>query len=222
MATIDERVYNQFASTLANDIRERAKGLDQGSSRIVRSHPSEHNLSGFLTPRAAPQPLLVGADEETADDLPRDSSFSMTSLGMEFMVDNGLLSTANSIDCEVDLHVYLRSLPTLAEQLRYGVWRRDTAPTSQPNEKVQGIVDVWRRVTIPPIRKQLPIQQLVSGRKIRISLDELLQPTPETVASDLYTARRSQNVVESELGSDATFATALGRVSHTPFSSHWR
>jgi len=222
MATIDERVYNQFASTLANDIRERAKGLDQGSSRIVRSHPNEHNLSGFLTPRAAPQPLLVGADEETADDLPRDSSFSMTSLGMEFMVDNELLSTVSSIACEVDLNVYVRSLPTLAEQLRYGVWRRESAPTNQLSGKVQAIVDVWRRVTIPPIQTHLPIQQLISDRKIKIPLDELLQPPPENLASDLYTARRPQNVMESELASDSTFSSALARVSHSPFTSHWK
>jgi hypothetical protein len=221
MATIDEQVYNQFASTLANDIRERAKGLDQGSARIVRVRPSEHNLSGFLTPRTVAPPIITDSDEEPPDDLPRDSSFNMTSLGIEFMVNNEALATVSNIDCEIDLNVYVRSLPTLAEQLRFGVWKRDSA-AGQPSGKTQGIVDVWRRIATPQIRIQLPIKQLISERKLRLSLDGLLQPASEALVTDLYTARRSQNVVEAELANDAIFATAITRASQAPFSSHWR
>ena len=40
--------YNAFSVALVERLTQRAKGLDDGSKRIVNLRPSDHILSGFL------------------------------------------------------------------------------------------------------------------------------------------------------------------------------
>jgi hypothetical protein len=72
---IDDQTYNRFSRALAEQIRERAKGLDSESARIVNTRPQEHVLSGFLTSRKARNPQLQDTDADE-EDLPRDSPSS--------------------------------------------------------------------------------------------------------------------------------------------------
>lgn len=219
---ISEQAYNSFASALVGDIRERAKGLDQGSARIVRSRPSDHILCGFLTPNdAATHPAeMIEPDEVT--DLPRDSSFQMSALGMEFMVDSSEFHNLNEIKCEIRLHFYIRALPTVEEQRRWGVWRREHALSATLGEKVQSIIDVWRRVAIAPFTVDIPIAQLISNRKLRVNLSHLAIPSDADLATDIHTARRTQFVAESELVNADTFAVAATRTSNGPLIPHWK
>ena len=89
---IDDQTYNVFARALAEQISCRAKGLDDESARIVNVRPQEHILAGFLTPRsvAHPPPGDLNADSEP-DDLPRDSAFELTSIGLEWLADREAL-----------------------------------------------------------------------------------------------------------------------------------
>lgn len=219
---ISDKAYNDFASALVGDIRERAKGLDQGSARIVRSRPSDHILCGFLTPTGNAPPTDGSTEADEATDLPRDSSFNMSSLGMEFMVETLAFHSLTVLQCTVQLHLYVRSLPTVHEQRRLGIWRREHALTSPSTEKVQSIIDVWRRVPVPPFTIDIPVAQLNEERKLRISLDHLVIPNGVDVATDLHTARRTQFVAESELADETTFSVVATRCSSGPLTNHWK
>lgn len=109
---IDDANYNAFARGIANSIRCRSKGLDAGSARIVNGRPSEHILSGFLTPRSIVAPPRNAADDDfEADDLPRDAAFELTSIGLEWRGDKGALSRLSTLSLSVDLNVYVRAFP---------------------------------------------------------------------------------------------------------------
>lgn len=83
---LNDHVLNAFASELADCVRERAKGRDDKSARIVNTRPDEFVLAGFLTPRYSGD---VGAqdEDESATDLPQDSAYEQTAIGIEWMVD---------------------------------------------------------------------------------------------------------------------------------------
>src|SRR5262245_26868554 len=115
---IDDQTCNVFARALAEQIRYRAKGLDDESARIVNTRPQEHILAGFLTPRTAVHDHdAVNADADN-DDLPGDASFEMTSLGLEWLADLERLSDLDSLSASLSLNVYIRCTPTFDEQKR--------------------------------------------------------------------------------------------------------
>src|SRR5437016_5859146 len=87
--------FNNFATALTRRFADRSKGLDPDSRRIIAARPSDHILAGFLTPVRSDQPFPISAEaseQETevdaalADDLPRDSAYEQTSIGLEWIV----------------------------------------------------------------------------------------------------------------------------------------
>src|SRR5277367_1994525 len=122
---IDDCTYNTFARVLAEHIRLRSKGLDQDSARIVNTRPSEHILAGFLTPRSPAVPPPDGTSEVDIDDLPRDSAFELTAVGLEWLADREELSRLDSLSVSLSLSVYIRCTPTFEEQKKHGTWHRE-------------------------------------------------------------------------------------------------
>lgn len=91
--------YNGFARSLVERVAQRAKGLDDESQRLVGVRPSDHILVGFLTPggtqseatKAADSAMVTErsdglaekrAEELLAEDLPQDSAYEQTGVGM--------------------------------------------------------------------------------------------------------------------------------------------
>ena len=125
---IDDQTYNAFARALTEQIRQRAKGLDDESARIVNTRPQEHVLAGFLTPRSIVQPRPDAVNGESdIDDLPRDSAFELTSIGLEWLADNDALARLDTLSLSLSLNVYIRCTPTFEEQKKSGSWRREHA-----------------------------------------------------------------------------------------------
>src|SRR5690242_9065506 len=100
---IEEQTYNAFARGLTEQIRRRAKGLDDESARIVNTRPQEHILAGFLTPRSVAHP-----PDSDNEDLPRDSAFELTSIGLEWLADSDALTRADTLSVSLSLNVYVR------------------------------------------------------------------------------------------------------------------
>src|SRR3974377_819812 len=98
---------NAFATELANCVRERAKGRDNKAARIVNTRPDEFVLAGFLTPRSQDD---VGAHDEdgSATDLPQDSAYEQTAIGIEWMVEAEGCLALQTIEVDVSAHVYVR------------------------------------------------------------------------------------------------------------------
>ena len=112
---LNDQVLNAFATSLADCVRERAKGCDDKSARIINTRPNEFVLAGFLTPRSVGDSTAHDEDE-AATDLPQDSAYEQTAIGLEWMVDAQEFSKIRTFDVEVSAHVYLRVLPTFNEQ----------------------------------------------------------------------------------------------------------
>src|SRR5947207_10206846 len=83
--------YNAFASTLVRRVAERAKGIDSENARIIGARPADRILAGFLTPadltpldqsrqRPAEEP-----EDFLADDLPKDSAYEQSAVGIEWI-----------------------------------------------------------------------------------------------------------------------------------------
>src|ERR1017187_450030 len=160
---IDDRTYNTFARALAEHVRLRAKGLDQESSRIVNARPQEHILAGFLTPRVPAVPPPDELSDSEIDDLPRDSAFELTAVGLEWLADREQLARLESLSVFLSLSVYIRCTPTFEEQKKYGSWRRERIGNQADMQKVQTVVPIWRRLDIPEFAVNVPVTELLQG-----------------------------------------------------------
>ncbi len=137
---ITDHTFNTFARALADGLRHRAKGLDEESARIVNTRPGEHILAGFLTPRAAnTQVVPAAADDDEAQDLPRDSAFELTSIGLEWRGDEVALSQFQTLSLSLALNVYVRCTPTLEEQRQFGSWRKERTGNGPEGRRVQSL-----------------------------------------------------------------------------------
>jgi Helicase conserved C-terminal domain len=221
---IDDANYNAFARGIANSIRCRAKGLDASSARIVNGRPSEHILSGFLTPRSIAAPPRSAADDDSeADDLPRDAAFELTSIGLEWRGDKAALSRLATLSLSVDLNVYVRCIPSFDEQKVAGSWRREHITGAGPGQKVQSLIPVWRRCKLPTLPVAISVPGLLKERRQRIDISDDLKLTPEQLAaSDIYSARVAINVTETECETATAFDVAVRRAQVHPFVAFWK
>jgi hypothetical protein len=221
---IDDANYNAFARSIANSIRCRAKGLDAGSARIVNGRPSDHILSGFLTPRSIVLPPRNAADDDSeVDDLPRDAAFELTSIGLEWRADKEAFLRLATLSLSVQLNVYVRCTPSFDEQRSAGSWRREYAGGTGPGQKVQSLISVWRRCELPAIPVTISVPILLKDRKQRIDISEYLKLTPEQLsAPDIHSARVTIHVTETECETAAAFDVAAHRANTHPFVSFWK
>ncbi|WP_263367963.1 helicase-related protein [Edaphobacter bradus] len=221
---IDDQTFNRFALLLSEDIRGRAKGLDSESERLVHSRPMDHILSGFLTPRSE-EVANAMADEQDIDgaiDLPRDSSFTMSSLGLECMVSAAELAKLDHISVSVESAIFLRTLPSLEEQKRHGIWSRQKIDGLLETQKAQSIVDVWQRFVLPRFSVRFLVRELLDKRKARVDVSESVRPLPEQLVVGIHTARRPVYLHEADVATSEAFATALLRASRGSHLSPWK
>ena len=198
---IDDQIYNRFARALSEQVRDRAKGLDAASSRIVNTRPQEHVLSGFLTPRSRPAPAdhVANADpDDDADELPRDSAFELSAIGLEFMADRKALVQLSSLRVDLSLQLYVRVLPTLAEQRQFGTWQKDRG--AAPTTKSQALIPVWKRVVLPRFSADIDVASLLQHRRQRrdVSAHAAL-PATEVNDTGTFSARHTISITETEL-----------------------
>jgi hypothetical protein len=222
---IDDQVYNRFARALAESIRSRAKGTDNDSARIVSTRPQEHVLSGFLTPHDVPAAAPPADDTEAdapIDDLPKDSAFELTSLGLEFMAGRASLAAQTALTVTLQLSVYVRVVPTWSEQKQFGTWQRDRAAGQAPTTKSQALVPAWRRFQIAPFEVTVRVADLLRIKRQRIDVSPQIRlSATESADPSLYSARHSIHATEAELATDVAFSPATARAHPHAFISSW-
>jgi hypothetical protein len=221
---IDDQTYNAFARALAEQIRQRAKGLDDESARIVNTRPQEHVLAGFLTPRSIVQPRPDAVNGESdIDDLPRDSAFELTSIGLEWLADNDALARLDTLSLSLSLDVYIRCTPTFEEQKKSGSWRREHAAGGADVQKTQSVIAGWRRVEIPEFSVEISIPNLLRNKRERIDVSPfVVLPSDMAQAPDIYSARRAVYLTENDCETETAFTAALTRTRTEPFISFWK
>lgn len=219
---IDDQTYNVFARALAEQIGCRAKGIDDESARIVNVRPQEHILAGFLTPRsvAHPPPGDLDANSEP-DDLPRDSAFELTSIGLEWLADREALNRVDVLSASLSLNVYVRCTPTFDEQKRLGSWRREHAGGAQV-QKTQPVIAVWRRLQIPEFSVEISVGRLLSDKRQKVDISPSLVLPTSSVPPDIYSARQVIYLSEPECDSEPAFTAALSRARTRAFASFWK
>jgi Helicase conserved C-terminal domain len=220
---IDDQTYNAFARGLAEQIRERAKGLDDESARIVNTRPQEHILAGFLTSRSTPPQAPDDHDDDADnDDLPRDSAFELRSIGLEWLADVNALAVLDALSVSLSLKVYVRCTPTFEEQKRLGSWRRDHATGGAQMQKTQTVIPVWRRLDLPEFAVGISVPTLLREKRKRINISQSLVFPVAALPPDIYSARRAVNITETECDTEPAFAAAISRARAQVFTSFWR
>jgi hypothetical protein len=221
---IDEHIYNKFARGLAERTRFRAKGLDDDSARIVNSRPHEHILSGFLTPRSQNQRQYEATERDPEiEDLPRDSAFELTAIGLEFIADRQALARVEKIPLSLSLNVYIRCVPTFAEQQKSPAWRREHIPGQDATRKVQSLLPVWRRFEIAPFTIPLFVDNFVKERGTRIDISAHLKPSTIDMQSvALHSARHAIILTEDDCATETTFDAVAALAQTPPFVPFWR
>jgi hypothetical protein len=220
---IDDRTYNTFARALATGLRHRAKGLDEDSSRIVNTRPAEHILSGFLTSRSEEAPPNPDANGVEADDLPKDSAFELTSIGLEWRGDADALAQVKTLSVSLALNVYVRCTPTLEEQHKLGSWRNERSADGREGRKIQSLIPVWRRCTIESFAVDVEIAELIHHKRQRIDISAQLRLTADQLsAPDLFSVRQPVNVTEEECQTEDAYNTAVRRAAARPFVPFWK
>src|SRR6185312_8555030 len=211
---LNDQVLNAFATGLADCVRRRAKGCDDKSARIVNARPDEFILAGFLTPRSVGEDTARDEDD-AATDLPQDSAYEQTAIGLEWMVDAQQFSQIGTFDVEVSAHMYLRVLPTFDEQQSFGSWHIErTAPGGALGQRLQAAVPVWIRVNIPGFRVPVPVAALTADRKVVIAVAPQFAFTiPDEERASIYPRRRPINFSEQDLKDRATFDGRLQQLA---------
>lgn len=220
---IDDRTYNTFARALADCIRIRAKGLDEDSARIVGTRPGEHILSGFLTPRSPDNRTHDVNDDAETEDLPRDSAFELTAIGLEFMANRQALARLETLPLTVSLNLYIRCIPTFAEQQRMPAWRRERIPGQDAVRRVQSLLPVWRRFEIAPFTIDLAVPDLLKDKRARLDISQHVRAAASDLQSaPIHSARHAIDLTERDCATEAAFEAAAARARTQPFTPFWR
>ena len=220
---LSDSLLNDFALGLVAKLKNRAKGLDANSARIVNVRPSDHVLAGFLTPLERPSPLPASTNGEAeSDDLPRDSSYEQTSAGLEWLVDSDELRHVDGLEATLSFSVYVRHVPSFEEQTRLGVWRQRRPAATEPQPmRVQDVVRVWCRHDVPNIKVILPVQELLRRGKSRIELSHFIeQHFSKAPLSRLYPGSSQIELTESDLRDEKSLDSRLERSAS--FKPAWK
>jgi len=197
-----EAAYLAFARGLAARFAARVTGQDASLQRLVGVRPADAILGGFLTPIRQSSEL---DGDDPIDDLPQDSAYEQTSLGVEWCAPRHGLAEAQAA-VTITLSIYVRVLPTWDEQRRLGAWGDGryghTVPTGDEETKV---VPVWQRVDLPPIQVDIPLGSLMRGRIQKTSLIAEMRQAWNTVlptVSHRFPRNRDMSVMRREFSED--------------------
>jgi hypothetical protein len=160
--------YLTFARGLTQRFAERVVGLDQSAARILKLRPADQVLGGFLTPARTREDA---DDDGPIEDLPQDSAYEQTALGLEWLAPVAGLG-GTWADVRIALSVYVRVMPTFDEQAANlswkSTWRR--AESKAPVEPEADIVPVWRRVDLEELGLAVELAELCSRRRLVLPL----------------------------------------------------
>lgn len=236
--------YNAFSTTLSKLFTDRAKGLDPDSCRIVNQRPADHILAGFLTPvpghsiSLSPEVSATGepddVDEELAQDLPKDSAYEQTAIGMEWIAPMDGFDSDNQIVVNAEFFVYIRRLPTFSEQRIHAVWRDPPRPPqtevggpqeipgSQPR-KMATLVPVWTRERISGLGVAVNLTELRERRRLSLDLSSQIREALRSVPMDhAYPGRRPLFVRQPDFASEELFAAYLSTLRTEVLPIEWR
>jgi len=240
-----DRDYNAFATALAERFTERAKGLDRDSDRIVNQRPADHILAGFLTPvpdgsiapTASSHALREAGDsvEETlAEDLPRDSAYEQTAIGMEWVGPLEAFCSDRQLAVEAEFFVYVRRLPTFEEQREHVIWREaprptqtqatglpDTALPHTPKEAT--LIPAWTRERISDLGVAVSLAELRERRRVSLDLSGQIREAAHRVSLDrAYPGRQALFVEHADLTSPEAFEARLAALGNGSLPIEWR
>lgn len=230
--------YNQFARALARCFAQRSKGLDEDSRRIVGARPADHILAGFLTPVRPSLPtaaIHVGSEQNDAfkedddlddesllvNDLPRDSAYEQTALGVEWITLLDQMQADSVMTIELQMCIYVRRFPTFQEQSKKVSWERQPAGTNSPRQSV--IAQAWTREELLPIRREINLGSLKSKRQIAIDISQ--EMTAAWVGIDktfLYRGQHRLTIAEPDLASAPTYNARLVQLQSNKMPVNWK
>jgi hypothetical protein len=135
-------LYNRFAQALSNKIAARSMGLNGDADRLVDIAPADYVLTGFLTPlpressrgkqvdsQALDSDMSGGGStpgQDLIDDVASENAFEIPTIGLEWLVPRQAFADPSClVEFSVDASVYVRIIPTQAEQLHVGAWLGD-------------------------------------------------------------------------------------------------
>ena len=220
---------NAFSRALVEQFALRATGLDESSERLVSMRPSDHVLTGFLTPagatsRASAPPggsraaaaEAEGLDVAAADDLPQDSAYEQSSIGLEWITPLAALSGRTLLHIEIQTHVYVRTFPTLAEQSERPAFRQPRGSRKGELPSVAAtapLVPVWQRQAISPLHVELDLSELTRRRQLEKDLAADIQSkwTPPATGR-LYPGMRPLSMTASDIASREAYEKWMASV----------
>ncbi len=169
--------YLTFARGFVRRFAERVVGKDPGAACIVGSRPSDHILGGFLTPVRHPAPE-DDLEEAQVQDLPQDSAYEQTSIGLEWPVDFERMA-GSSARVEVSLCVFNRVLPTFDEQAAHISWKtqrpKDVSTSDGTPDPEADLIPVWRRCELGPFSVMVDLDELHRKRKLLVPITPVIQ-----------------------------------------------
>lgn len=156
--------YNVFARKLSEEIASRATGSDDESVRIVNSYPSDHILTGFLTPLNPNKQSTISNNDKSdtllTEDLPNDSSYEQTNVGMEWLMPVKSIGNNDLLDISISMSLYMRIFPTREEQLKH---KSGIKFDTRTQESSTIMIPVWLKVTPDPFHISVSVNALAKG-----------------------------------------------------------
>ncbi|HKV33301.1 MAG TPA: helicase-related protein [Pyrinomonadaceae bacterium] len=231
--------FNAFARALTHRFSERSKGLDADSRRILTARPSDQILAGFLTPRSGDDYAQtfstdVSLDDtdvevELSNDLPRDSAYEQTSIGLEWLAVSDEMSR-RLIDVEVKLSVFVRRFPIFEEQNEHKIWERprlnkpnEPQPTENNQPRVSKFVPTWTREDLPPVSKSIDLETLRTRRRIALDTSaDIAASWNQIDKAHIYSGRRTLTIAEPDLVEKATYDAKVSEFGTSTIPVLWR
>jgi hypothetical protein len=242
--SLSDADYNAFAVALAERFAERAKGLDSGSCRIVNQRPTDRILAGFLTPvsdrlisrapgTSQPSDSHDDVDEALADDLPKDSAYEQTAIGMEWVAPLDTFGSDRQLALGAEFFVFVRRIPAFAEQRDHAVWQATPRPSQtrtgdapetaipQP-PKVAALTPVWTRERIRGLRVVISLAELYDRRKASLDLTGQIREALRRVSLDrAYPGRQPLFIQQADLSSPEVFEGRLAALRSDALPIEW-
>lgn len=224
-----DQALNAFAQGLAARFAARATGCDEESSRLLYKRPSDHILTGFLTPISGDS-NEQSIEDQLALDLPSDAATEQTNLGMYWLVPRAMLRSDATIEARIQLSVYIRRLPSREEQeqaqwsIPHATARVHFHAGGPPPRRQAEAIPVWTRedlgeLEVEPIR----LSSLWQQRRILIPLeDKILQRLGSHNSQDLYPGRQPLVLFEEDVATEMAFATWRATLPSVHWPLGWR
>jgi hypothetical protein len=215
--------YNNFATSLTARFAERCKGQDDRAQRIVGARPADEILAGFLTPvrdARAGGPAGAGGDgHDLAEDLPRDSAYEQTSLGLEWIAPVEEMLDGAEVHVELRLCLYVRRLPTLEEQRARIDWHWQQVPGAP---RTCDMVKVWTREELSPLPVSFDAGELRRKRRLSIPVAGLIRDWwGNADKTNLFPGRRAISLSEADLASPGAYGARIAALRSDEMPAAW-